>query len=46
MYSAAFIAWHLPFINIYRVGVKIANDNLFESDGCHCKLHVSRSNDM
>ena len=31
---------------IYGVGVNIATDILCESDGCHCKLPVSRSNDM
>ena len=31
---------------ISGVGVKIASDILCESDGCHCKLPVSRSNDM
>ena len=27
---------------IYWVGVNIATDILCESDGCHCKLPVSR----
>ena len=27
---------------IYGVGVNIATDILCESDGCHCKLPVSR----
>ena len=31
---------------IYGVDVNIATDILCESDGCHCKLPVSRSDSM
>ena len=33
---------HICHLLIYGVGVNIATDILCESDGCHCKLPVSR----
>ena len=47
MYSVAFVVDELLHSDICHllisgVGVNIATDILCESDGCHCKLPVSR----
>ena len=49
MYSVAFVVWwiitqwHLPLVDIWGgCSLNIATDILCESDGCHCKLPVSR----